>query len=151
MPGSPITPGAEPLETVEVPPVEEEVGELAVPAAEGAEQEEVVPYETLTGKTVKMLRFLNMQFATQKEEALSFNGLVQVRSAFPSPLASGLSCLCRTRHARLWPALSSSCWCSSLSTTSTSSRSVSFTHLPIVPTLSTRFCSPLRSPSPTPT
>lgn len=73
---------AEELPVDEVAPEEELEADREPIAPEGAAAggEDYVPYETLTKKTVEMVRYLGVQFASGDTDSLSFNGLVGVRA-----------------------------------------------------------------------
>ena len=73
---------AEELPVDEVAPEEEREADREPIAPEGAAAggEDYVPYETLTKKTVEMVRYLGVQFASGDTDSLSFNGLVGVRA-----------------------------------------------------------------------
>ena len=70
-------PGAEELPVEPYDEIEPQREPIA--PAEPGEAEDFVPYETLTKKTVEMVKFLGNQFAQSDADSLSFNDMVNVR------------------------------------------------------------------------
>jgi hypothetical protein len=87
-----------------LPEVREETPdrEMVEPPAARGEVDEQVPYETLTDKTVRMVRFLGNQFSTNNTDSLSFNNIVQVRD-FSAPFCACFSlAIGQEAHHRGW-------------------------------------------------